>query len=150
MKDRILKDLSQKKLDLLRQMARQTRYLILGSGENPLSAKAQLLEWLEINDRALEAREREVGFLAKEQEKELYIEIKDQLLALHEMTQEAQARAAADQMALEQEKIDLEASTRVSGYVRGQSAYTDNRRIKGQTKRRGWQPSYRYAEAQRP
>lgn len=150
MKDRILTDLSLKKSELLGELLRLSRLDLLAQGGHGQKDRAQLIANLERNDQALEAREAQTGILAREQESVLYCHIKEQLQELRLVAERTAVLVAEQQQDLEQEMLTLEANTaRVGGYLKSKGAYTDKRRLKGQTKRRGWQPTYQYAQAQR-
>jgi len=141
--EQILRDLAQKKLELTRRLMVQTQLWLLNGSEEAFEEKESTLADLQRNDLAIEQCEQEFGTLASEQEVEVYKRIKEVLLSLLELNQEATASLEQDQRTAEVAwRALLSEGAKVSDYVKTNGPYTEARRIKGNTRKRGWQRGY--------
>ncbi|OGG96736.1 MAG: hypothetical protein A2508_09635 [Candidatus Lambdaproteobacteria bacterium RIFOXYD12_FULL_49_8] len=138
MKDWILAELSKKKLALLKELHRYSQLYALNGHDLDLKAKYRALEALERTDLSIEARQDEIGILAKDQEEELYKEIKTLLVHLQALNRAGIAGLDAEKQDLLRQKRQLEQSGKLTGYL---GPYKDQS-LKNAPIKRGWQRGY--------
>jgi len=145
-RDQILRDLSQKKLELLEKLCIQSQLWLLNGSHQAYLDKQTLLDDIQRNDQALELREGQLGSLAKDLESAVYTKVRERLEQLGELNQQGQQLLQAEREDLEdQRQALLSGGARMTGYVKSSGPYTDARRLKGAALKKGWQRGYRAA-----
>jgi len=119
--DWILKALVEKKRELLKQLLEQSQRFRIAQNEldqeRELRRRTEILAKLERNDQALLEREREVAKLAKGEQKELYFEIEHLLKSIQFNNQASLFDLEESKKGLENEQVNLEKGTKLSGYL---------------------------------
>ncbi|PCI27930.1 MAG: hypothetical protein COB67_07495 [SAR324 cluster bacterium] len=125
--DLVLQELVWKKQELVRQLLLASQKYALpqqeAAAEEILKSRAELIPFLELNDRCIEQREGEIGCLAKIQEKELYQDINFMIQAIADNNQIGILLLEEEKKVLTLEKKQLERGNKVSGYLKQQSSF---------------------------
>ena len=126
-KDRIIADLTKKKRALLKSLLVLSIQTALDTQRHKANrSRSDLLSMLTLNDQAVEAREKQTGIKARDQEDQLFSDIASLLSSIQQNNQDSIARLESEVKAYKAEKNQLKKGKKISNYVNQTKTFHQN------------------------